>query len=460
MSAPEPPSRTARLDVVILLPRSGTGTTVLARTADGFALPSITTESSDEEPSLSVLTDAVAGLIGTEPVPLRITPLDPNNLAHGSTYLLELAPIEAFRTPPGLDWAVADDVGGQTVDPEAADATVRRWVDERRNGPSPRRPAWSHPGWLERAGAWMVDRLAAAGVPASGPPRLHYLWGLSAVVRADTGRGPAFLKACAAVFRAEPRLTATLASASPDLLPEVIATNDEDGWLLMGDLGTTFLGDEPVDRWADGLDTLATIQRHWVGRGDELAAAGFEHRGLDALARRLPALLGDPALGSLDADLRRSLAAALPRLTDACYALAEIGPPATVVHGDFHPWNVARQDGRTIAFDWSDAAIGHPFLDLVTWVGRTPDVAARRQMVGHYVAGWSDVLPADQADEAVRLALPLGAIRQVESYRRILDSLDPDDHWDLGLAAAGYARRALALLRDGLDASTGRHDGG
>jgi hypothetical protein len=108
-------------------------------------------------------------------------------------------------------------------------------------------------------------------------------------------------------------------------------------------------------------------------------------------------------------------------------------------------------------FDWSDAAVGHPFLDLMTWVGRTPDVAARRQMVGRYVDRWSDVVPAGLAEEAVRLALPLGAIRQVESYRRILDSLDPDDHWDLALAGAGYARRALALLEDGLDARLGRH---
>lgn len=456
MSAPGPPSAPTRLEVVILLPRSGTGTSVLARTADGFVLPSVTSESADEEPSLALITGAVAAMIGAEPVPLRVVPLDPNDPGNGSRFLLELAPIEALLPPAGCDWVVADDVGGPTIAPEPADATLRRWVEERRNGPSPRRPAWSHPGWLERAGAWMMDRLAATDAPASGSPRLHSLWGLSAVVRAETDRGPAFLKACAAVFRSEPRLTATLAAASPDLLPQIIATSDDDGWLLMGDLGSTFLGDQPIDAWADGLDALATIQRQWVGRSNALADSGFEDRGLEVLARRLPALLDDAALGGLDTNLRRSLSAALPRLTDACRALAEIGPPATVAHGDFHPWNVALQDGHTIVFDWSDAAIGHPFLDLVTWVGRTPDVAARRQMVARYVDRWSDVVPAERAEEAVRLALPLGAIRQVESYRRILDSLDPDDHWDLALAGAGYARRALALLEDGLDARLGR----
>ncbi|HEU0237563.1 MAG TPA: aminoglycoside phosphotransferase family protein [Candidatus Limnocylindrales bacterium] len=458
MSTPTPPSRPVRLDVVVLLPRSSTGTSVLARTADGLRLPTVTAEASDEEPSLSALADAVAGLLGSEPVPLRIVPLDAVGAGRSTTYLLELAPIEGLVPPAGFDWIEAGTVE-PAIDPEPAGATVRRWVDERRNGPSPRRPAWSHPGWLERAGAWMTNRMARAGLTASGTPRLHYLWGLSAVVRADTDRGAAFLKACATVFRTEPRLTATLAGASPDLLPEVIATSDEDCWLLMGDLGGTLLGNEPVDRWADGLDALATIQRRWVGRDGELAAAGFEDRGLEALARRLPALIDDPAVGSLDADARRSLATALPRLIDACHALAELGPPATVVHGDFHPWNVARRDGQMVVFDWSDAAIGHPFLDLVTWVGRTPDVAARRRMVDRYVAHWSDFVPASRADEAVRLALPLGAIRQVESYRRILDSLDPDDHWDLALAGASYARRTLALLRDGLEAPLGR-DGG
>ena len=55
-----------------------------------------------------------------------------------------------------------------------------------------------------------------------------------------------------------------------------------------------------------------------------------------------------------------------PRLLDACDRLAALGPGPTVMHGDFHPWNVLRADERIVVIDWSDAAMGHPFTELAT----------------------------------------------------------------------------------------------
>ncbi len=106
----------------------------------------------------------------------------------------------------------------------------------------------------------------------------------------------------------------------------------------------------------------------------------------------------------------------------------------------------------TIVIDWSDGCTGHPFLDLATYLGRTPGAPARRAMVSRYLDGWSGHGSRAELEDAALLALPLGAMHQVESYRRILASLEPDDRLDLDRAAASFASRALAWLEAGLEA--------
>ena len=60
-------------------------------------------------------------------------------------------------------------------------------------------------------------------------------WGT--VLRVPVAGGVAWFKACAPIQEFEPRLTAALASRWPDRLPEVLAHNEEHGWLLLGDAG-------------------------------------------------------------------------------------------------------------------------------------------------------------------------------------------------------------------------------
>jgi hypothetical protein len=88
----------------------------------------------------------------------------------------------------------------------------------------------------------MVDRMAAHGQPVVGAPRPHQLWGLSVVLRCSSTDGDVFLKCSADIFRHEAAATQALAEAMPELVPEVIAIEDTQGWLLMRDLGATELG--------------------------------------------------------------------------------------------------------------------------------------------------------------------------------------------------------------------------
>jgi Ser/Thr protein kinase RdoA (MazF antagonist) len=234
-----------------------------------------------------------------------------------------------------------------------------------------------------------------------------------------------------------------------------VAIEPEPRWLLMRDVGGSPLGNEPPAQWAPGLAAFGGVQRAWADAVARLPAGQrveLEDRTPARLAEILPALVEDPGLGRLSALERARLIAELPRFVDACNRIAELGPPSTLVHGDFHPWNIHVAGERFTVIDWSDSCAGHPFLDLPTFIGRTRDVAARHAMLDAYLAGWAEGYERSRLEEAAQLGLVLGSFHQVESYRRIIASLDPEDLWDLAAGLPNYARRALAWLDGGLEA--------
>ena len=143
-------------------------------------------------------------------------------------------------------------------------------------------------------------------------------------------------------------------------------------------------------------------------------------------------------------------------MVESCRRLEEIGPGPTLVHGDFHPWNVAFGAGTTRVFDWTDAAVSHPFVDLATYVFRTDDLAVRRRLVDAYVDAWSTAGsatgPAESLREAAALSLVVGALYQLQTYRALLPSLMGNGADD-GLADAdlSWINRALTRHEQGLE---------
>jgi len=129
-------------------------------------------------------------------------------------------------------------------------------------------------------------------------------------------------------------------------------------------------------------------------------------------------------------DLRERWLASAPALVESCRRLDEIGPGPTLVHGDFHPWNVVSGSGATRVFDWTDAAVSHPFVDLATYVFRTRDPAVRRHLVDVYVDAWSKDFAEEQLREAAALGLVVGALYQVQTYRALLPTLMGEGAYD------------------------------
>jgi Ser/Thr protein kinase RdoA (MazF antagonist) len=255
-----------------------------------------------------------------------------------------------------------------------------------------------------------------------------------------------YFKAAFSLFQHEPGMTAALAEEHRGLVPDVVATHEARGWLLLRELHGTQLGDQDVAHWASGLHALGEIQRSWTARVDELAGMGVPDRSLVSLERDLPDVLGAVAL---EPELRTRLEAVAGTLARLPEELAAGPLPETLIHGDFHPWNVMGDGDDVRIFDWSDACLSHPLFDLATFLPRLDDLAARATLRDAYLATWHAVAHLDELRALADRAAPLAQVHHAQSYLRILEALEPDDRWF-------FADVPRALVLDAVEQLEGR----
>jgi hypothetical protein len=410
-----------------LLVRDSSGRRVLVVPGEPASLPVLRTEVAKGRSTVETAADAIRRELGLDVPLLEIhfayeMPLD----AGPVPVLVVTEPMpSAAEAPPGLGWHQLD-----AGDPAVSDWLAPRlveWLEEWRSGaePPPLRPRWARDGWYRRAAGWMGDRLAGLGRPPTAPVAQVRHWGISALLRTATDGGAVWLKAVFPPFHHEPGVTALLAASFPADVPAVLATEPEEGWLLLDDLGArTVERDGGEADWRAAPPQLVAIQRAMEDRIGELEALACPRRPLADLPGEIQRIVTEePRLPGVSLDVAGS-AAAVERTRSAVATVGRLGLPDTLVHGDFHAGNVALSDGRTVIFDWSDAAIGNPLVDAVTWLDRIDDPAVRDRTWEAFAAAWS--LPEDPDRSLHDAALTAGAAYQVVSYAGILRHLEPN----------------------------------
>ena len=187
------------------------------------------------------------------------------------------------------------------------------------------------------------------------------------------------------LFVDEAAVTADLARRFPGYVPAPLAVQAELGWLLFAEFDVVGWG-EPLKTRCELFRRFAGLQRRTVPLVDDLLAAGCLDRRLGVLKSQLDPLFADPvAVAHLTPEEREELSRCAPALRRACRRLDAIGLPSTLVHGDLHPGNAARIDGELAYFDWTDACIAHPLIDLhsLQWVD---DESARTTDAGRPIS--------------------------------------------------------------------------
>jgi len=362
-------------------------------------------------------------------------------------YVEVAEPAPGWRPPDG--WREVDvSQHALAVEPELA-PRVSMWVNERlgRASPDPLRVPWAYPGWYERACAWIERALADAQRGPATTIAQHRHWGISAVMRVETGRERFWFKALFGHFRTEPSATAFVAGLLPGATAAIVAWDATEGWMLLEDIPGDAAPDEHSHRMA--FEHLAQLQAAARGREHELVTAGCARRPLVELPAALAAVFDDPLLEEwIPVDAGRA-APVVDWLVDAVNRVEQLDLPDVLVHGDFHPGNVRAVDGRVVIFDWSDAAIAKPFIDVMTWsTWLAHDADARDALWQSFAEVWSGVLPATTWLEMRPTLQGIGGAYHVISYAGIVRNLEPLRRAEHAVGLAEFSRFLDAAVSD------------
>lgn len=319
-------------------------------------------------------------------------------------------------------------------------------------------PAAASAGPTDRALAWATERLLELGTAPTGSLELVKRRPWSAVHRLPVDGGVVWVKACGGRTGYEAPLNQALATWVPDLVLTPLATDDDEGWLLLPDGGTPLReradGSEPAV-WSRFVQEYAGLQRAVAAHAGELLALGVPDQRPPALPGLLDELVDDPQL-PLESAVRTDLVRLRPAFADACAELVAGGgalgsEPVSVQHDDLHAGNVLPADrpGRPDRFfDWGDACVAHPFTTLLVTLrsmaatsGLPAEHPALRAMRDAYLSGWE--VEGPQAVRLARLAAWTGCVGRALAWRRALHGAPPQEAAEWTDAVPGWLAELL-----------------
>ncbi|GAB3489340.1 aminoglycoside phosphotransferase family protein [Flexivirga lutea] len=286
---------------------------------------------------------------------------------------------------------------------------------------------WQTDGWRQEATRWIDESLERRGltrVPVTPrQPRVR-AWSTQLVV--DTSAGRAWFKACSPSTSPEPSIHRLLTRVAPDRLPEVWASHEDRGWLLMPDQGPQLRevadAETIVGLWSGVLRRYARLQRASMEVVDDLVAAGVPRWDPQDLVAHWIAGRG------------AAWPAAAAPLRAAAKRLAASELPDTIQHNDLHAGNVFCAEGSAAAihdsrfFDWGDAYVGNPLCSLLIALagptrhfGMPPDPERDARWVRAYLSAWADLVPSSRLRAVMPDAMLIAQLARVRAMERALD---------------------------------------
>jgi hypothetical protein len=354
---------------------------------------------------------------------------------------LNWQPPDGARWVSAADFAAAEFAGTDFAGLQIANADhiplLSAYLTTLEQGVVPdQRPAWARPGWVHEARAWVETELARHGYALRELEQLKQ-WGISSVLRAKTDYSDFYFKTTnplMALFVNEASVTQCLSKLFPAYVPTPISVDISRDWMLLPAFDQLFQRETTLEVKAEAFRRFARLQIETIDKLDALLAAGCLDRRIGVMISQIDPLLDDPAATHLlPSEQTAELRALVPRIKELSQKLSAFGLPHTLVHGDLHLGNAALVNGQTIYFDWTDACIAHPFIDLhsLAWV---KDETARETILTSYLEPWTDFAPMPRLREIWRLAYALLPLHHSVSYQYIVNNLEPDSKGELDVA--------------------------
>jgi hypothetical protein len=272
----------------------------------------------------------------------------------------------------------------------------------------------SRMGWIDDSIGWAASMTGRRFSAENDVEQLNAGGGFALLrLRSDDGRSY-WLKATGVPNMHELSITSCLSGLHPEFLPKLIAIrNDWNAWLTE-DAGEPF-STPPADAvFVKAIRSFASLQIQTIGAVDALLAAG-------AFEQRIPALrrhLDDVIAFLIDAMAKQTTAKVAPLsrhrvlelgeiLGDALCQLELLAIPDALLHNDLNLGNILYDGTNCVFTDWSEAAVGNPFLSLERFRLLNRDAEGEPRRV--YGEVWGEYLSETSVDRACQL-MPLLSI--------------------------------------------------
>lgn len=324
---------------------------------------------------------------------------------------------------------------------------------------------WSTARWRSAAVAWADTQLRAAGLERTGEATQPHLRPWGTVLRIPTSGGVHWLKAPGPQNTFEIGLYQLFAELCPDRTLTALAADAEQGWILLPDggpvIGDSAQGADLVDALQEALPRYARLQRDLSPHVGRLLRIGVTDMRPEEMPRRFEQALdvvgayverhGDEA----DRQAHRDIAAMREAFGSWCAELAASPVPASLDHGDLHPWNIfvstASRGGRTAFYDWGDSVVTHPFASMLVvlgvvrqFLGIADEAPAIQRIRDAYLEVFADLAPAHVLAHDLELACRVAKVTRTLTWDRSLRAQGYEEAGDFGRAPLDTLKSLLS----------------
>lgn len=366
-----------------------------------------------------------------------------------------MAATNAGPAPDALSWVTGDIAAVAVVFPPA-----RAWLKNRH---VPSRP-WFAPAWHEDAVHHLTRVVESQGARVSGRPEQVRHWPLSSVMRLPSSAGNFYLKTVPETDVYEPDLVSLIREWDVPVVPPypVAVDHVRRSWISTEHAGVDGAAlMEP--RRSRSVTALAQVQQAAMLRLDDVMAIGVSREDLHDLANLVPQLMARDDLWSARSESYegwRGLTDGQARqwrglgswLADQCHQLAELTDQSAIqpslVHGDFHPGNTMHHEENVIIHDWAFARVGHPFIDLGTWIDDM-SVAGARADLDRYFGSWAGYADISEIASIWRAAKPVSGLVALDRAIRLTEEIGQVRRGCMIAVVYGWVRRLLGAAADG-----------
>jgi len=276
----------------------------------------------------------------------------------------------------------------------------------------PKRMPWARAGGPTADLAWARATLGEDWATARTVH--HRTWNLSSISELTANDDTAWLKCVPPFFAHE---AAVLQALEPESVPRLIAADAHR--MLLAPLPGHDGYEATVSEQLELVDVLVGLQVRTAASTPHLLAAGVPDARTFPLVAEVSDVIARRAAD--DSHLRRLVDEAPDRLDE----VASCGLPDVLVHGDAHPGNARIGCRPFIWFDWGDARVGNPLLDLAV-LERAPE-EIRPTIETSWLEAWGDAVPGSDPERAWKLLRPYAVARLAVVYQTFLDAIEESE---------------------------------